>query len=99
MTGIIIEQKAFEVLCSKIENLADAIMRFKQSEQNGKLSKWLDSQDVCTALDISPRTLQYYRNKGIIPYSYIGNKIYYEELKIASILSQGLITPRKSWKK
>lgn len=39
MTGIIIEQKAFEVLCSKIENLADAIMRFKQSEQNGKLSK------------------------------------------------------------
>ncbi|KAA2410113.1 helix-turn-helix domain-containing protein [Alistipes onderdonkii] len=43
------------------------------------------------ALNISPRTLQYYRNKGIIPYSFIGNKIYYEAPTIASILSQGLI--------
>ena len=44
------------------------------------------------ALNISPRTLQYYRNKGIIPYSFIGNKIYYEATTIASILSQDIIT-------
>ena len=91
MKGVVIEQKAFEKLLSKINLLTDAINFINQTIQKEELDKWLDSQDVCMALNISPRTLQYYRNKGIIPYSFIGNKIYYEATTIASILSQGLI--------
>ena len=91
MKGVVIEQKAFEKLLSKINLLTDAINFINQTIQKEELDKWLDSQDVCMALNISPRTLQYYRNKGIIPYSFIGNKIYYEAPTIASILSPGLI--------
>jgi hypothetical protein len=51
------------------------------------LSDWLDNQDVMQALHISPRTLQTLRTNGTLPYSRIGNKIYYRKSDILKILS------------
>jgi hypothetical protein len=51
------------------------------------LEDWLDSQDVMQALHISPRTLQTLRTNGILPFSRIGNKIYYRKSDILKILS------------
>ncbi|MDR2824151.1 MAG: helix-turn-helix domain-containing protein [Prevotellaceae bacterium] len=51
------------------------------------LEDWIDSQDVMQALHISPRTLQTLRTNGILPYSRIGNKIYYLRRDITKILS------------
>ena len=51
------------------------------------LNDWIDSQDVMQALHISPRTLQTLRSNGILPYSRIGNKIYYLRKDITKILS------------
>jgi hypothetical protein len=48
---------------------------------------WIDSQDVMQALHISPRTLQTLRSNGTLPYSRIGNKIYYLRRDITKILS------------
>lgn len=42
------------------------------------MQEWLDGQDVCDLLHITPRTLQTYRDNGTIPYSRIGNKMYYK---------------------
>ena len=53
----------------------------------GTLSDWLDNQDVMQALHISPRTLQTIRSNGTLPYSRIGNKIYYLRGDILKILS------------
>jgi len=39
------------------------------------------------ALHISPRTLQTLRTNGILPFSRIGNKIYYRRQDILKILS------------
>jgi hypothetical protein len=50
------------------------------------LSDWLDNQDVMQALHISPRTLQTLRSNGILPFSRIGNKIYYRRSDIQRIL-------------
>jgi hypothetical protein len=52
-----------------------------------KLSDWLDNQNVMQALHISPRTLQTLRSNGILPFSKIGNKIYYRRQDIIKILS------------
>ena len=50
------------------------------SPPNGKeLEKWFDSQDVCSILRISPRTLQTLRTNGRLSYSQIGGKIYYNK--------------------
>jgi len=51
------------------------------------LEDWIDSQDVMQALHISPRTLQTLRSNGTLPYSRIGNKIYYRRQDIEKILS------------
>jgi hypothetical protein len=51
------------------------------------LEDWIDNQDVIQALHISPRTLQTLRSNGILPYSRIGNKIYYLKNDLLKILS------------
>ena len=50
------------------------------------LEDWIDGQIVMQALHISPRTLQTLRSNGILPYSRIGNKIYYRKSDILKIL-------------
>jgi hypothetical protein len=51
------------------------------------LEDWIDSQDVMQALHISPRTLQTLHSNGTLPYSCIGNKIYYLKNDLLKILS------------
>ena len=41
-----------------------------QVQING-LKNWLDNQEVCDVLRINKKTLQVYRNKGILPFSRI----------------------------
>ena len=55
------------------------------------LSDWLDSQEVMQALHISPRTLLTLRNNGTLPYSRIGNKIYYNKQDIQKILADSYV--------
>lgn len=50
------------------------------------LAEWLDSQDIMQTLHISKRTLQTLRTNGTLPYSRIGNKIYYKRSDIETIL-------------
>ena len=38
---------------------------------------WLDNADVCEKLNVSKRTLQAYRDGGLLAYSQINHKIYY----------------------
>lgn len=56
-----------------------------------KLDDLLDAQQVMQALHISPRTLQTLRTNGIMPYTRIGNKIYYLKQDIETILSNNYI--------
>ena len=48
----------------------------------------MDAQEVCLVLNISKRSLQSYREYGIIPCSFIGGKYVYKESDLARILSQ-----------
>ena len=47
---------------------------------------FLTGKEVCERLYISPRTLQDYRDKGIIPYKQFAGKILYKESEIERIL-------------
>ena len=49
---------------------------------------FLTSKEVCERLYISPRTLQDYRDKGIIPYTQIAGKILYRLSDINSLLQE-----------
>ena len=51
-----------------------------------KLGEWLDNQDVCQMLNISPRTLQTLRDNGTLAYSQINRKVYYKLEDVEHIL-------------
>ena len=55
--------------------------------EDTSLEDWLDNQDVMQALHVSPRTLQTLRSNSLLPFSRIGNKIYYRRQDIIKILS------------
>lgn len=49
---------------------------------------YLTGQEVCERLFVSPRTLQDYRDKGIIPYTQIAGKILYRLSDINRLLQE-----------
>ena len=58
---------------------------------NTSLEDWIDGQIVMQTLHISPRTLQTLRSNGTLPFSRIGNKLYYRRQDVKKILSDNYI--------
>ena len=52
-----------------------------------RMSDWMDNQDVCLALKISPRTLQTLRDSGKLPHSKINNRIYYRPEDVERLIA------------
>lgn len=95
MEIVSIEAGTFEEM-NKILNSLIQIAQSRNEPTCKKLDEWIDNQDVCILMDISPRKLQTLRRSGAIPYSRIDRKIYYEKADIIqymeSILEEG--TPK-----
>ena len=56
---------------------------------------WLDVQEVCGALKICKRTLQYYRKSGMISSSQIGGKIYFKVSDVQEVLESNYKKKKK----
>jgi excisionase family DNA binding protein len=57
-----------EVISSKLEEI-----------QNQKsLKRWLSNPEACDFLGVTLRTMQNYRDNGLISFSKVGSKIYYK---------------------
>ena len=80
-----IEAKTFEAMLSKFENFATR-MEHLCHLYGDKESDWLDNQDVCMLLNISPRTLQTLRDNGTLAYSQINHKTYYKPQDVEKAL-------------
>ena len=52
---------------------------------------WVDSYEVCTFLQISDRTLQRLRAKGVVAFSNIGGRCYYKIGELKRLLEERLI--------
>ena len=77
MEIISIEKKTFEELVSRLGQFVKRMDRINRQRSGRRMSEWMDNQDVCQALKISPRTLQTLRDCGRLPHSKINNRIYY----------------------
>lgn len=80
-----IEAKTFEAMLSKFENFATR-MEHLCHLYGDKESEWMDNQDVCILLNISPRTLQTLRDNGTLAYSQINHKTYYKPQDVEKAL-------------
>ena len=58
----------------------------------------LTGEEVCNQLRLSTRTLQEYRNAGILPFYKIGGKILYKQSDIQTMLERHYnAIPKKLW--
>ena len=89
MELVVIEKHAYLQLKLQIESLSAQIESVKKKigiRLKWK-SDWMPRRSVWL-LNISKRSLQGYREYGIIPYSCIGGKYMYKESDLAKILIQ-----------
>ena len=86
MEVIVISKEKFEEMVGKFNRLSDRVNEIIGKREKGKLSRWMDNQEVCQQLRISPRTLQTFRDNGTLAYSQIGHKIFYKPEDVQSIV-------------
>ena len=87
MEVLIFQKEAFEEMTTKFSRFSDRVNELLAKQGSKSLNRWMDNQEVCQQLNISPRTLQDYRNNGIIAYYQLGGKILYKESDIESMLA------------
>ena len=81
----IIDERVFEKMKQLIKMLHE---RSKNLVPKSAKGEWMDNQDVILLLDISGRTLQSYRDRGVLPYSQIGHKCYYKLADVQQLLEK-----------
>jgi len=79
----------------ELQAFADRIEKMVRRLENrysnfGLNNRWLDNQEVMQLLKISPRTLQSYRDQGILPFTRLGGKIYYKASDVEAILEANM---------
>src|SRR3712207_2850814 len=79
MEVVIIEKKTFESLLSHIQDLSGAVERLCDKNDGQAMNVWLDSEDACRRMRISPRNLQRLRDAHLIGCSQVNRKFYYRE--------------------
>ena len=87
---VCIELPAWEKLKRQIGRITSEVAALKEVYYSNPRDGWLDSADVCRALNLSKRTLQTWRNNGKIPYSMLGGKVYYRNSDIHDLLQSGI---------
>ena len=86
MEIISIERSTYEALLTSFNGFVTKMKEMASRGNDKGLGDWLDNQDVCQILNISPRTLQTLRDNGTLAYSQINRKVYYKPEDVERIL-------------
>jgi len=86
MEVISIERSTYEELLTSFNSFVAQMRALADRGTDKGLGDWLDNQDVCQILNISPRTLQTLRDNGTLAYSQINRKVYYKPKDVERIL-------------
>ena len=86
MEVISIERSTYEELLTSFNSFVAQMRALADRGTDKKLGDWLDNQDVCQILNISPRTLQTLRDNGTLAFSQIYRKVYYKPEDVERIL-------------
>ncbi|NVN97670.1 helix-turn-helix domain-containing protein [Candidatus Nomurabacteria bacterium] len=86
MDVITIQTEAFQQIINSIGDIKKLLG--EKINKNPLKDLWLDISEVCLLLKVSKRTLQSYRDNGILAYSQIGGKIYFRASDIQDHLEK-----------
>lgn len=86
MEIVCIDKQTFDELRARFCKLEEKMAEVCRPMEDSCLKNWLDNQEVCGILRISKKTLQVYRDKGILPFSRIKHKIFFKPDDVQKLL-------------
>ena len=90
MDLIIFKKEEFEAIVEKIDRICGLLEGTAINKETSK--EWLSGNEVTNLLKVSSRTLQNYRDRGIIGFSKVGKKkILYKRADVFSLLDSYFI--------
>jgi predicted DNA-binding transcriptional regulator AlpA len=86
----IIDCKASEAgtFIASLDEMLESIQSLIKNRNSRDSKKYLTNRDICLMLQVSPRTLQKWRDEKTIPFSRLKGKILYRESDIVAWLSE-----------
>lgn len=91
MEIVIVEKKTFEALLSGVETLTGKVGALCRRCNDKQMQKWLDGQEVCRLMRISPRTLQTLRDNRMIAFAQVSRKFYYRPEEVERLLKEAAL--------
>lgn len=86
MDILIIQKEAFEEMAAKFSRFTERVDALLAKQGGKSLNGWMDNQEVCRQLNMSPRTLQTLRDNGTLAYSQINHKVFYKPEDVMRIV-------------
>ena len=86
MEVLIFQKEAFEEMAAKFSRFTERVDALLAKQDGKSLNGWMDNQEVCRQLNISPRTLQTLRDNGTLAYSQINHKVFYKPEDVMRIV-------------
>lgn len=86
MEIVIVEKTAFEMLLEGVKALEYRVRTLAEKGGDRRLAEWMDTEDACRMLRVTPKTLQALRDRHDIAYSQIGRKFYYKPEDVERLL-------------
>ena len=87
------QEKMMQILLSLQSADTSACHPTDEKKQGNQLKpeNWLDNQDLCELLHVSPRSLQRYRSEGLLPYKMMHKKAYYTKEGVMKFLDSHVV--------
>ena len=85
MEIVVIEKQALDELVYRLDTLKTKLDGL-YANSGVAPQEWLSLEQVCTRLSIKTRTLQHFRDCGVLPYSKTGGKTRYKPEDVEKML-------------
>jgi MerR family transcriptional regulator, repressor of the yfmOP operon len=93
MTTVNFQIPALQVILDKLEVIDGRILSMlNEGSQN---NMWLTSKEAAKALRVTTRTLQSYRDQGLIPFTQFGREVRYRAEDVQFFLMDHYVKTRK----
>jgi len=71
----LIDAESYKELLNKIQEINQKLTAIQKPETTK--NQWLTNEEACKKLNVSSRTMQNYRDKGVLGFSQYAGKLYY----------------------
>ena len=91
MEYVAIDKESLNSLNQRINNLLQQVNAHIPTEKSNLETEWIENKELACRLGISPRTLQNYRERGILGFSVIERKIFYKTSDVQALIDSRFV--------